>query len=331
MPTPTPTFKDTATKYMGEQHLRSLSPNTLTTYQRWLNNHINPFLGDKPVDKVTLADVWALHEHTNTAPTLRVDVTRLALRVLRYAHEQGLRADAPTFPKGTLYKISVPYNPDDYLTRGQKRLVEFRTALTDRLIFQLVDTTGATPAELLGLRRGDVATHKAGTIIRITRRRIEDDPPVYVNIPNRRPLLVPLPAMVARNLEDHLSTHKTDDPQASLLVRRGGVESLSRADLWETVLRARGVTQIPTITLDAYRFLPVAENTAWVGVLEEHRKLLGLSLSMLSDLSGVPLSRLGAVLSGRRLATAGEVVMVRGVLVLWGREYGVGGGRTRTG
>ena len=322
MPTPTPTFKDTATKYMGEQHLRDLSPNTLTTYQRWLTIHINPQLGDKPVDEVTLADLWALHERTEVAPTLRVDVTRLATRVLRYAHQQGLRPDAPSFPKGTLYKTAKHYNPDDYLTRGQKRLVEFRTVLTDRLIFQLVDVMGVSVAELLGLRRGDVATVEAGTIARVTRRRIQDDPPVYVNTPYYRPPLIPLPAQVVRNLNDHVSAHKHGDPDGALLRAKDGVTPLTRGDLAETVLRAREATRIEAITLDNYRFLPVAENTAFIEALERRRKLLGVSLRVLSKITGLPYSRLAAVMSQRRLATAGETSTIRGVLVLWERRYG---------
>jgi hypothetical protein len=67
------------------------SPTTLAATESWLRLHVRPWFADRPIDKITPADVrrWQAQLVHNVGPSTVAHCRSLALRIFQYAMDEG--------------------------------------------------------------------------------------------------------------------------------------------------------------------------------------------------------------------------------------------------
>ena len=86
-----PTFREFAERYLLEEAAAKLKPKSVVNYRIYLRKHACPALGSIKLDKITPADVAALHRHIGlTKPMTANRVVECLGSVFRYAANCGL-------------------------------------------------------------------------------------------------------------------------------------------------------------------------------------------------------------------------------------------------
>ena len=67
------------------------SPTTLAATESWLRLHVRPWFADRPIDKITPADVrrWQAHLDRTVGPATLAQCRSLALRIFQFATDEG--------------------------------------------------------------------------------------------------------------------------------------------------------------------------------------------------------------------------------------------------
>jgi integrase len=67
------------------------SPTTLAATESWLRLHVRPWFADRPIDKITPADVrrWQAQLARNVGPSTLAHCRSLALRIFQFAMDEG--------------------------------------------------------------------------------------------------------------------------------------------------------------------------------------------------------------------------------------------------
>jgi integrase len=258
-------------------HLETLGrkPTTLATYQSLLRTHLVK-LGDKPLEKIAVADVERLisgMRRNGTGPKTIRNALALLSQIFRFAQRRGwcrenpcLQVDAPKLDESA----DIRFLDEDELAaliRGVPETGPF--ADTDRALFLVAAMTGLRQGELLALRWRDVDW--PARKIRVRRNFVRG----HWGTPKSRrgSRSVPMADRVGAELERHFqrSAYRNDDdlvfghPQAgsvlshSKLVRRfkraltaAGVRPVRFNDLRHTFGTRMAAAGVPLRTLQEW-------------------------------------------------------------------------------
>jgi integrase len=136
------------------------SPTTLAAAESWLRLHVRPWFGDRPIDKLTPADVrrWQAQLAHNVGPSTVAHCRSLARRIFQYAMDEGAIDANP------VHKVPPPkrrVDPEQVFGQAKRRaltpeeagrlLACFPLFWWDHVLALL--GTGLRFGELAGLRR----------------------------------------------------------------------------------------------------------------------------------------------------------------------------------
>jgi integrase len=84
-------FSTWATEWWETWAADERSPTTLASAESWLRLHVRPWFADRPIDKITPADVrrWQAQLARNVGPSTVAHCRSLALRIFQFAMDEG--------------------------------------------------------------------------------------------------------------------------------------------------------------------------------------------------------------------------------------------------
>jgi integrase len=161
---------------VGHLDGRRPSPTTLAATESWLQLDVRPWFADRPIDKITPADVrrWQAQLARNVGPSTLAHCRSLARRIFQYAMDEGA-IDANPVQKVPPLKRRV--DPEQIFTEAKRRALTPEE--TGRLLAGLLPLfwwdpiltllgTGLRFGELAGLRRRRVHLNRPIEPCRIT-------------------------------------------------------------------------------------------------------------------------------------------------------------------
>lgn len=162
------TFAVFADEYVSTRNLR---PTTVREYERLLSGTLLPAFGDKPLTRITLADVRQWHRGLpKETPAQNAAAYRLLRSILNAAESEELIDRSPARLRGASAAKVVRTYPAATLGELQR----ITDAMPDRLklLVTLAWSCGLRESELLELRRKDIDV-RAGTVR--VERKVEKD------------------------------------------------------------------------------------------------------------------------------------------------------------
>jgi integrase len=150
------------------------SPTTLAATEIWLRLHVRPWFGDRPIDKITPADVrrWQAQLARNVGPSTLAHCRSLALRIFQYAMDEGA-IDANPVQK--VPPIKRRADPEQVFGEAKRRaltpeeagrlLACFPLFWWDHMLTLL--GTGLRFGELAGLRRRRVHLDRTKPVLEV--------------------------------------------------------------------------------------------------------------------------------------------------------------------
>ena len=155
--TATPTFEEYATKYVSlYKGNGSLERNTLVGYQSYMNNHILPFFGKMPIDRISSDDIqrYINEKSSSYAQKTIKEHINLLRPIFASAIEDGIIAKNPCL--STRLKV-VGQKSQKVLAYTEEEFKQFENLLTRmpdtcKLFLALSLYTGMRQGELFGLR-----------------------------------------------------------------------------------------------------------------------------------------------------------------------------------
>ena len=163
-------------KWLSEYKMPIIRTSTADGYRRYINNHIKPYLGDKPITQVTAADVQKMYNTLRKSGRIREDTEKgktLSNSMVRSVHMLLHEAMDSAVREGL-----VPCNPTKGTTIPKKEHKEKKVLLESQIetLIQAVDSdeiwrdffktelmTGMRRGEICGLRWEDF-DEAAGTL-----------------------------------------------------------------------------------------------------------------------------------------------------------------------
>ncbi len=204
-----PTLRSFVNDTYRPSFIAGLKPTTQSNYETYLSRYILPFLGDLPMNEITVATIQSFyndmansdtHRNLNAASIKRI--RGLTSRIFSVALEMGLISDTPF--KNRLLTIKAEQAghhkplPDDEIDRVKKTI----PSLEDpdlRLYFALLAYTGMRREELMGMRWENVSLPDATAYVRCTVTYPDRSKPVIQHSAKSehsiRPVLLPEPLM----------------------------------------------------------------------------------------------------------------------------------------
>jgi integrase len=156
------------------------SPTTLAAAESWLRLHVRPWFADRPIDKITPADIrrWQAQLAHNVGPSTLAHCRSLALRIFQFAMDEGA-IDANPVHKVPPLKRRV--DPEQVFTEAKRRaltpeeagrlLACFPLFWWDHMLTLL--GTGLRFGELAGLRRRRVHLHRPMPVLEVGSTRYQ--------------------------------------------------------------------------------------------------------------------------------------------------------------
>jgi integrase len=156
------------------------SPTTLAATESWLRLHVRPWFADRPIDKITPADVrrWQAQLSRNVGPSTVAHCRSLALRIFQFAMDEGAIDANP------VHKVPPPkrrVDPEQVFTEAKRRALtpeEAGRLLTcfplfwwDHMLTLL--GTGLRFGELAGLRRRRVHLDRPMPVLEVGSTRYQ--------------------------------------------------------------------------------------------------------------------------------------------------------------
>jgi integrase len=156
------------------------SPTTLAATESWLRLHVRPWFADRPIDKLTPADVrrWQAQLARDVGPSTLAHCRSLALRIFQFAKDEGA-IDANPVHKVPPLKRRV--DPEQVFIEAKRRaltpeeagrlLACFPLFWWDHMLTLL--GTGLRFGELAGLRRRRVHLHRPMPVLEVGSTRYQ--------------------------------------------------------------------------------------------------------------------------------------------------------------
>src|ERR687898_774678 len=156
------------------------SPTSLANAESRLRLHVRPWFADRPIDKVTPADVrrWQAHLDRNVGPATLAQCRSLALRIFQFAMDEGAIGANP------VRKVPPPkrrVDPEQVFTEAKRRaltpeeagrlLACFPLFWWDHILTLL--GTGLRFGELAGLRRRRVHLNRSMPMLEVGSTRYQ--------------------------------------------------------------------------------------------------------------------------------------------------------------
>ncbi|HWD43516.1 MAG TPA: site-specific integrase, partial [Actinomycetota bacterium] len=147
------------------------SPTTLAATESWLRLHVRPWFADRPIDKITPADVrrWQAQLARDVGASTVAHCRSLALRIFQYAMDEGA-IDANPVRKVPPLKRRV--DPEQVFTEAKRRALTPEEAGRLLACFPLFWWDHVVTLLGTGLRFGELAG--------LRRRRVHLDRPIPV-------------------------------------------------------------------------------------------------------------------------------------------------------
>jgi integrase len=147
------------------------SPTTLAATESWLRLHVLPWFADRPIDKITPADVrrWQAQLARNVGPSTVAHCRSLALRIFQFAMDEGA-IDANPVQKVPPLKRRV--DPEQVFSQAKRRALTPEEAGRLLACFPLFWWDHVVTLLGTGLRFGELAG--------LRRRRVHFDRPIPV-------------------------------------------------------------------------------------------------------------------------------------------------------
>lgn len=206
---PCPTFQSFVDETYRPSFMTNLKPTTRANYEQYLKRYILPFLGQVPLNEITVATIQAFyndmadsdtHRNLNAATIKRV--RGFTSRIFSVALEMGLIEDTPF--KNRLLTIQADTGghhkalPDSEIDRVKKTIPSLEDSEL-RLYFALLAYTGMRREEIMGMRWENISLTDATAYVRCTVTYPDRSKPVIQqsakSVFSLRPVLLPEPLM----------------------------------------------------------------------------------------------------------------------------------------
>jgi integrase len=173
-------FSSWATEWWEAWTADDPSPTTLAATESWLRLHVRPWFADRPIDKITPADVrrWQAQLARNVGPSTVAHCRSLALRIFQFAMDEGA-IDANPIRKVPPIKRRI--DPEEVFTEAKRRaltpeeagrlLACFPLFWWDHMLTLL--GTGLRFGELAGLRRRRVHLNRPIPVLEVGSTRYQ--------------------------------------------------------------------------------------------------------------------------------------------------------------
>ena len=212
----------------------------IKTYKRswksdisYLNNHLLPDLGDKPLNEITKTDILVLHRKMNEngyAP----GTSNRCLILLRYIFNLAIKWEIPGVINNPARAVDLFENRDareTYLTQDQVRIlfVALKQSENPALanIIQMLLLTGCRKREVLDAKWKNFNFERKQWVIPVTK--------------NGKPRHIPLSDDVMRFLE---SLHRIDDCEWVFPNEKTGKPYVSIFKSWDTARKLAGLSEV---------------------------------------------------------------------------------------
>ena len=151
-------FETFATKWLSDYAKPRVKEKTYTTYAGYVRNHLNPFIKDYDIAKITQEDLESLlAKHLESiAPATINKVLTMLKTLFKYARRWKYRDDNPAWD---IDKFKEPHREMDYLQPDEIRLLIENSREPFKTLFLTAIFTGMRKSELLALQWGDIDWH----------------------------------------------------------------------------------------------------------------------------------------------------------------------------
>lgn len=231
---------------VAETHLKRLSDisvHTMHTYERMLANHINPKLGDLPVNLLTEEDLaeWVTYMRgKDLSPKTINNVHGFLYSVIKTAIYKKYRADNPC-EHTRLPKADHTEDKTTFLTRAELALILKHLDKHFHPLILFLVGTGLRFSEATALIPGDFSDTSGQYTVRVTKAWKRDDKNGREIGPPKTPRArrtVPMSKELARAVAPQIQAR---DPEGQVFKMKGGGEVTTQAlhnKAWKPALRA---------------------------------------------------------------------------------------------
>lgn len=273
------TVRELAEAWLTWQESRGLKLGSVYTYRRHLEAHFLPTFGERPVGEVTALDLnaWLDALEASKGASGAAQVHRVVAALFKWATGDAaelprtftpwlLTSPVPPLAARRLRRPNLPRRNRETLTDAELSALADLMPAPDRLAVLLSGWCALRIGEVLALRHRHVTTDAEGTTwIRVESQVQARGSGVREESPKseagRRE--IPVPAVIASDLEAHLEAHATEGADGLLFPRVGGGNRLNNPN----TIRKRFNAALAELNAQRAREeLPAVENFTWHGL-----------------------------------------------------------------
>lgn len=273
------TVRELADAWLSWQEDRGLKLGSVYTYRRHLEAHFLPTFGDRPVGDVTALELnaWLDELEASKGQAGAAQIHRVVAALFRWATGDAaelprsfepwlLTSPVPPLAARRLRRPTLPQRNRRTLTDAELSALADLMPAPDRVAVLLSGWCALRIGEVLALRRRHIITDAQGTSwIRVEFQVQARGSGVREESPKseagRRE--IPVPAVIATDLEAHVETHAAEGADGLLFPRGGGGNRLNNPN----TVRKRFNVALAELNAQRQREeLPVVENFTWHGL-----------------------------------------------------------------